>query len=127
MKRLLVLALVAIAAWYGWNHRDRLLARRPSHEAVIVNHSGRGMTRIRLEVGGQTLVKEDLDDAASAAFSFRVNDDSDFALTWQWAGSDNELHWRGGLVPRGPMVQRHTMTVDSDGGVTYQAENKLGS
>ena len=36
-----------------------------------------------------------------------------------------EYSWSGGLVPRGPMVQRHIMTVDQDAGVIYRAENKL--
>lgn len=127
MKRFLILALIVFAAWYGWNHRDRLLSRQPRHDAVIVNHSGRGIERVRLTVGNQTLVKEAIPDEGSATMSFGVSDDSDFLLVWQWKGSDAELHWRGGRVPRGPMVQRHTMIIDGDGGVTYQAENKLGS
>ena len=56
-----------------------------------------------------------------------VSDDSDFELTWQWAAQGAEQHWRGGRVPKGPMVQRHILTVDPDGAIVYQAENKLGS
>ncbi len=127
MKKLIFLVLVAIAGWYGWNHRDILLSKHGSHDAVIVNHSGRGMERIRLTVDGQTLVKEALADEQSASLPFRVSNDSDFELDWQWAGRDLELHWRGGMVPKGPMVQRHTFTVDGDGSVTYEAQTKLGS
>jgi len=127
MKKLIVLVILAIAGWYGWNHRDLILTKHPSHEAVIVNHSGRGMERIRLTVGGQTLVRESLDDDASATFPFHVSEDSEFELVWQWPRQDAEQHWRGGRVPKGPMVQRHTMTVDGDGSVLYQAEQKLGS
>ena len=127
MKQLIILALVAFAAWYGWNHRDLLLKRQPHHDAVIANHSGRGMERIRLTVGGQTLVVETLADGASATLPFRVNDDSELDLVWQWSGTDTEQHWHGGRVPKGPLVQRHTMSIDGDAGVTYQAEAKLGS
>jgi hypothetical protein len=127
MKKLIILILVAVAGWYGWNHRDTLLSKHPSHDAVIVNHSGRGMERIRLTVGGQTLVKETLADDASLTLPFHVTDDSDFELTWQWTNTEIEQHWRGGRVPKGPMVQRHILTVDGDGSVLYQAENKLGS
>src|SRR5438105_3629009 len=127
MKRLLVLALVALAAWYGWNHRDVLLKRQAHHDAVIVNRSGRGMERIRLGVGGQTLVVETLNDGATATLPFRVTDDSELDLVWKWAGQDMEQHWHGGRVPKGPMVQRHTLSVDGDAGVIYQAEAKLGS
>ncbi len=127
MKNLIIFVLVAVAAWYGWNHRDLLLNKHASHDAVIVNHSGRGMERIRLTVGGQTMVKESLAEDATLTLPFRVTDDSDFDLTWVWAGTETEMHWRGGRVPKGPMVQRHVMTVDGDGAVLYQAENKLGS
>jgi hypothetical protein len=127
MKKLLVFVLLAVAAWYGWNHYGELLTRRPRHDAVIVNRSGRGLERVRLTVGGQTLVRESVAEDASATLPFRVTDDSDFELTWRWAGQELEQHWRGGRVPKGPMVQRHVLTVDPDGDVFYQAENKLGS
>ena len=33
----------------------------------------------------------------------------------------------GGMVPRGPMVQRYFFQVDSEGQVMFRAETKLGS
>ncbi len=125
MKRLLFLALVVFAAWYGWNHYRDLITRRPSHEAIVDNHSGREMERVRLTVGGKTFVKESLPDESSVSFPFRVNEDASFLLEWKWGRSDRELHWAGGGVPRGPMVQRHTLMVDADGSVIYRAENKI--
>ena len=65
-------------------------------------------------------------DESSISFPFRVNDDSSFELYWRWAGSDAEYHWAGGMVPRGPMVQRYFFQVDSEGQVIFRAENKLG-
>ena len=124
MKKLLTLAIIVALGWYGWTRYPALLERRPSHEAVVQNNAGTTLTRIRLTVDGQTFVKEELPDGASAAFPFRVGRDASFELTWQWADRVGEKSWSGGMVPKGPMVQRHTMIIDSDAGVLYRAENK---
>lgn len=119
MKRLFLLALVAAIAWYGWKQLPALFEKRPAHEAVIQNHTGTGLTRVRLMVDGQTFVKETLPDGESAVFPFRVGRDASFELTWQWTDRIGEHRWSGGMVAVGPMVQRHTMTIDSDAGVLY--------
>jgi hypothetical protein len=124
MKKLIVLLLFAVAAWYGWKHYPDLLARRPGHEAVIENQSGHTLQRIRLVVGGATFVKETLDDGDRVTFPFRVTNDASFELTWQWKDSIGERTWSGGLVPRGPMQQRHILTIDEEGAVLYRAENR---
>jgi hypothetical protein len=124
MKRLILLLLLAGVAWYGWQHRTDLFERKAGHEAVIENASGREMTRVRLKVGSRTFVKESIADGGRAVFGFRVNSDATFDLVWQFAGAPNEASWSGGMVPRGPMLQRHVMTVDSDGAVLYRPENK---
>ena len=125
MNQLLFFALVVFAAWYGWNHYRDVLTRKPSHDAVIENHSGHEMVRVRLTVGGKTFVKESLPDETSVTFPFRVSQDATFLLEWKWGDKDLELHWEGGGVPAGPMVQRHIMTVDADAAVIYKAEPKL--
>jgi hypothetical protein len=124
MKRLLLLVLFAAALWYGWQNRDDLLHRKQSHDAVVENASGREMTRVRLSVGGQTFVKESIPDGEKAVFPFRVDRDASFDLVWRFADASNERSWSGGMVPRGPMLQRHIMTVDGDGAVLYRPENK---
>ncbi|OGF17972.1 MAG: hypothetical protein A2W00_12650 [Candidatus Eisenbacteria bacterium RBG_16_71_46] len=124
MKRLLLLALVAAAAWYGWKHYPEFVNRRPGHEAVVVNQSGHTLERVRLSVGGQTFVKESLPDGERAVFPFKVADDATFALSWQFADMMGERSWRGGMVPRGPMLQRHIFTIDTESEVIYQTENK---
>jgi hypothetical protein len=124
MKRLLLLVLFIVAAWYAWHHWGDLVHRRAGHEAVVENSSGREMTRVRLSVAGQTFVKESIPDEGKAAFPFRVDNDASFQLVWSFADSPAEQSWSGGMVPRGPMLQRHIMTVDGDGAVLYRAENK---
>jgi len=124
MIRFLFLLVLVFALWYGWRHYGELLHRQPGHEAVVENASGREMTRVRLTVDGQTLVKESIPGEGKAVFPFRVSRDATFQLVWMWAGSPAEMSWTGGMVPRGPMLQRHVMTVDEDGAVLYRAENK---
>jgi hypothetical protein len=124
MKRLIILALVAIAAWYAWNHWPELMSRTPAHEAVIVNQTGRTLVRVRLKVDGQGFVKERLGDGEQVAFPFKVSNDASFELTWEYENAMGEHTWRGGQVPRGPMVQRHSMRIDADGAVTYEARPK---
>ena len=124
MKRFLLLLLFIAALWYGWQHWGDLVHKQPGHEAVVENTSGREMTRVRLSVGGQSFVKESIPDDGKAVFPFRVEHDATFSLVWNWADSPGEQSWSGGMVPRGPMLQRHFLTVDGDGAVLYRAENK---
>lgn len=126
MKRLIFFAFVAFAAWYAWHHWHDLTDRRAKHEAIVENHSGREMQRVRLSVGGQTFVRETIPDEGSATFPFLVNDDATFQLEWKWPAQEFDQRWAGGSVPRGPMVQKHHLLVDSEGNVIYQAEQKLG-
>ena len=121
MKKLILLALVVAAGWYGWKNYPEMFNRQPGHMAVIINHTGRDMERVRLVVDGQTLVREALADGAEAEFTFKVANDSEFQLIWQWSNAPGEFQWRGGRVPRGPMVQKHFFTVDGVNEVIYQA------
>ena len=127
MKNLILFALVAFAAWYGWNHRDILLHRQAGHDAVVENDTGKTIERLRVTVDGQTFVKESLPDGQKAVFPFKVNNDASFALVWQYANQAGEKNWSGGMVPKGPMLQRHIMTIGDDDNVFYRAEHKAAS
>lgn len=125
MKRLVILALLAFAGWYGWHHRDALddlLHKRPQNQAVVQNHAGETVTRIRLSVGGRTFVKEELPNGESATFPFAVNSDSKFTIAWEYAGRTNEGHWTGGEVAPGPMVSRYVISIVGDEGVIYETQ-----
>jgi hypothetical protein len=124
MKRLFILALFAFAAWYGYKHYPELLNRTPGHEAVIVNQSGHVLTRVRLTVDGQSFAKERIADGEQATFSFKVARDSDLQLMWEREDAMGERRWRGGMVPYGPMTQRHFIQIDGDGQVVYEARAK---
>ena len=124
MKRFIFLVLLALAGWYGWHRWPDLARRTPGHEAVVENDTGLTMERVRLSVDGQTFVKELLPNGQRASFAFKVARDASFFLEWEYKEKMGEKRWRGGMVPRGPMVQRHTMQVDGDGGVVYTASLK---
>ena len=122
MKRLLFLALFVLAAWYGWHHYRELLDRQPKSEAVLVNQAGETLTRIRLTVGGKTYVKEELATGESATIKFPVSGDSQFDLLWEYAARQDESHWRGGSVARGPFASRYVFHLQAGGGVVYEPQ-----
>jgi len=124
MRRLILLILIALGAWFGWKQYGDRIVKGPEHRAVIENRSDRGMVAVRLVVGGRRFVKDTLADGQDASFPFHVGEDSHFELTWSWSGSPAELTWSGGYVSRGPMAQQHVMTVDGDGNVIYRAEGR---
>jgi len=124
MMRFILLILIVVAAWYGWKHYGDFLQKRPSHEAVIENRSGHEMVRVRLTVDGKGYAKESIAEGASATIPFRVDNDASFTLVWGYADAAYDKTWTGGMVPRGPMLQRHIMTVDDESVVMYRAENK---
>ncbi len=124
MKRLFFLALLVFAGWYGWKHRDTLFTRHEGHEAVIENDASVGIERVKLTVDGQTLVKEVIASNDKAVLPFSINNDSDFKLEWQYTGKIGERSWQGGMIAKGPILQRHVFQIDDDGNVTYHAEPK---
>ena len=127
MKKLLVLVIIGFAVWQAKLHYGDLLHRKQSHEAVIDNRSGRTIVKMRITVGGQTLVKEEIASGEKATLPFNVNQDSAFHLDWEWKDSVEEKSWGGGMVPKGPMVQRHVFQILDDGAVLYNVENLSGS
>jgi hypothetical protein len=124
MKKLFFLALFAVAGWYGWNHRDTLFVRHEGHEAVIENNASSPIVKMRLAVDGQTLVRESIPPNGKAVVPFSINNDSDFKLVWEWGDKPGERSWQGGMIAKGPMLQRHVFQIDDDGNVTYHAEPK---
>lgn len=124
MKKLVILAIVVVAAWTAWKRYPELMERTPSHEAVIENRADDAIVSLRLTVGGKTMVKEELATGAKATFPFRVDRDSDFRLLWEWKSRQGESHWTGGYVTAGPIVARHMFVIDDDGGVILRSEPK---
>jgi hypothetical protein len=122
MKKLVVFAIVAVAAWYAWHHWPELVHRLPQHEAEVRNGGGSAILRVRLKVAGQSFVKERLDPGEKVVWRFQTIEDSNFQLDWNWSDRMGDAHWAGGGVTRGPIVEHHVLTIDGDGGVVYTAQ-----
>ncbi len=120
MKRLLLLALLAYVAWYGWNHRDALRAGARS-EVVIENATGRELTRIRVRANGQTVVREDLAAGASATLPIAPGGAGRFSLVWQWADAPGEPQWSGELGSTS-VTARYHFRIDGPGNVSAFVE-----
>jgi len=124
MKRLILLILLGVAAWYGYKNYKTVFEKRGGHDAVVENSTGRTMVRVRVMVDGQTLVKESLPDGQSAVLPFKVTNDATFRIEWEYQEVLGTHMWSGGMVPKGPMLQRHVFLVQPDHEVMYRAENK---
>jgi hypothetical protein len=121
MRNLIVLVVVALVAWYGWHHLSDL-RQKPRDVAVVENQSGRGLTRVRLTVGGHTDVRDLIPDGGKAEIPLQVTGDGTLALRWQFDNEAYDKTWSGGEVSAGPLRTRHHIQVMSDGGVVWTAE-----
>jgi hypothetical protein len=124
MKNLLIFALLVLAAWYGWKKWPEFVDRRPGHDLVLMNETGQALERVRVVVDGQTLVREVIEDGTTVTIPFKVQRESSFLLEAQWSRREGMIQWRGGMVPPGPMLQRHILRIDADGEIMYLTENK---
>ncbi len=122
MKRGIVLAIVVVAAWYGWTHKGAWGTPK-GDEAVIENTADRAMDRVRLDASGTELPALDsISVGGQATIPFRVARDGAFHLRWVFRGTDMDKEWTGGEITAGPMHQRHHLQVSSDGGVVVTSE-----
>ena len=125
MKRLIFIALVLFAAWYGYHHYTEL-RREGSHQVIAINHTGHPMERLRISVGDQTVVVETLENGATARQPFRCEHDGQFQLTWQLSDKMGDRAWTGGTFSHGPILLAHTFEFREGDGVIWSSE-KLAS
>ena len=121
MKRLLLFAFVALAAWYGWKHQD-LLRSHGDHEVVAVNRSGHAIERLRVMVGDQAFAIETLEDGSTQREPLRCDHDGPFRLEWQVRGEVGERNWSGGGFSHGPVLMRHRFEFTEGDGVIWSSE-----
>jgi hypothetical protein len=122
MRQLIIILLFGLAIWYGWKQYPKMVERRPSHLAVFENQTDAPITSVRIKVDGQTLTKDGVEPGKSVTLPFRVSRDATFDLIWN--DPSGERTWSGGMVPAGPMVQRHVFVIDSESQVLYRPENR---
>jgi len=124
MKRLLLLAVLAVIVWYGWHHLGDLKSKS-LHDAVLVNHSGHTIERIRVKIGPETLVRESLADGESATMTFKGDQDAAFEIVYQPKVTNGaERHWSGGAFTHGPVQSRHTFEFVADDAVIWTSALK---
>ena len=121
MTRLLLLALIAFAAWYGWHHYAEL-RQTGSNQVIAVNHTGRTIERLRISVGAQTVVVESLADGAQAKQPFKCDRDGSFQLVWELKGIMGEKMWSGGTFAHGPILLAHRFEFRERDGVIWSSE-----
>ena len=123
MKKLILLGIIAAAAWWGYQ-RNWDFSQADANEAVLVNRSGRVLERIRLTIGGETLVREVLEDGERSTLTFRNQREGAFKLVWSARGQMGERSWSGGHLIGGPTASTHTFEFDSENGVVWHAAAK---
>lgn len=122
MTRLIVLLLLAVAAWQAYIHYPSLFERNPQNEVVIRNEGDLAIDRLRLVVGGETHVREVLVPGASV--TFKLDDTREVRLKLVWFGEKKSLEseWTGPtLLPDGK-AERHTLSVRDNGRVSHQSQ-----
>jgi hypothetical protein len=123
LKKLVFLALVVAAVWYGSKHYKTLMPAK-SGDVEVVNHSGRGVDRLRISVNGQTVVIETLDDGATMRVPFQPQRDGMFQLTWVARGLQGEPTWSGGNASAGPELKTNRFEFRENAGVIWSSEIK---
>jgi len=121
MKRLILMALIAATAWYGWKHYKGL-QDGGQNQATVVNTSARALDRLRVTAGGETVVIEHLAAGARDTRPFRGGVDATFSLVWEYEGLIGEQRWSGGTITSGPMKMRHTFIVGDNASVVWNSE-----
>ena len=123
LKRLLFLVLVAAAVWYGSKHYRTLMPSKSS-DIEVVNHSGRGVDRLRISVNGQTVVVEALEDGATRIVPFQPARDGTFRLIWNARGLMDERTWSGGNASAGAELKTYRFEFRENAAVLWSSRLK---
>jgi hypothetical protein len=123
LKKLVFLAIVVAAVWYGSKHYQTLMPTK-SGDIEVVNHSGRGVDRLRISVNNQTIVIESLEDGATTKVPFQPKSDGMFTLIWVARGLQGEPTWSGGNASAGPELKTHKFEFRENAGVIWSSEIK---
>ena len=69
MKNLILFAVIAFAAWYGWTHYEQFKGKG-QNEVVVTNQSAHAVDRLRIQIAQRTEVVEHLEAGASVMRTF---------------------------------------------------------
>lgn len=120
MGRWAIIALLLVAAWWGWTRHDRWRARG-SDEFVFRNRSGRVLEELGVRVQGMRWTLPRLAVDTTIVLRVRCEDDGPFELSWRLSGEPARHAWRGGDYTHGPIRMRHRFELLRDDGVVWSA------
>ena len=118
MGRWVLIALLVIAAWWGWTQHDRWRARG-TDEFVFVNRTGAVLERLQVRVHDMRWSVPRLAADTTVTLRVRCEDDGPFELSWQIAANEGRHRWSGGEYNHGPLRMRHRFELLSEDGVIW--------
>jgi hypothetical protein len=121
MVRLLLIALIVFAAWYGWTQHDQW-RERGADELVFRNRTGQTLERMKIRVADEGWAIERLAPDTTVKLPVRCEKDGAFQLEWRVKGRDGDKHWKGGDFTHGPIRMRHRFELLAGDGVVWSEE-----
>ena len=120
MGRWALIALLLLAAWWGWTRHDRWRARGHD-ELVFRNRTGMVLEDLEVRVRGTHWTLPRLATDTTIVLRVRCEDDGPFELAWRQGGVARLHRWQGGDFRRGPLRMRHRFELLRDDGVVWSA------
>lgn len=120
MGRWALIALLLLAAWWGWTRHDRWRARGHD-ELVFRNRTGVVLEEVRVRVQGTRWTLPRLAADTTVMLRVRCEDDGPFELAWRSNGTPAVHTWRGGEFTHGPIRMRHRFELLREDGVVWSA------
>jgi hypothetical protein len=121
--RLVFLALVVAAVWYGSKHYKALLPKNTGGEIEVVNISSRTIEAFRASVGETAVAIEVLEAGASRKVPFQPRAEGPFHLVWASRGVLGERTWTSS-APATTAPQVHRFDIGDNGAVSWSSTVK---
>jgi hypothetical protein len=120
MGRWALIALLLVAAWWGWTRHDRWRARGHD-EFVFRNRTGAVLEDVKVRVRGMRWTLPRLAADTTVVLRVRCEDDGPFELAWRLSGAPGVHTWQGGEFTHGPIRMRHRFELLREDGVVWSA------
>lgn len=121
--RLVFLALLVAAVWYGSKHYKSLLPKNAGGEIEVVNISSRAVEALCISVGETAVAVEVLEVGASRKIAFQPRTEGPFRLVWASRGVLGERNWVSS-APATTAPQLHRFDIGDNGAVSWSSTAK---
>jgi len=125
-RRGIVLALVLLLAgllWAGWE-RFQTGWERFQNRLFVENRSGQPITMLKITVGGETSVFQEVLDGAKSSASFRIASDDHFAVNGLLADG-TKVSGELGYVTNGMSGERAFFVIHPEGKIEFRQSNQV--